>query len=216
MNKQNKKLLPKTVLVQVVLLRTFEQAMARNKGWAKKDNRSREIVGVRNAKAAHSLGLRWYCPKKRAPNIEAATALTGEQWQDLRANNRTKAISRGGYALRKSSDSVRRAIAQKKNAIKAGRPRTPRSIRRKTMPVRVGRLARTTARTLDVLEVCTIVGRIAKAARKTGLKAVTISDTPLKDASPMEERYHVVVDLNSTEGTASFLTLVHASPVLCG
>ena len=67
----------KTVLLQVVLLRTFEQAMARNKGWAKKDNRSRELVGVRNAKAAHSLGLRWYCPKKTSTEYRSSDSADG-------------------------------------------------------------------------------------------------------------------------------------------
>ena len=140
--------------------------MARNKGWAKKTNRSKEIVGVKNAKAARRLGRCWYYPKKRASNLGAATALRAEQWQDLRANNNSEAISKGGYALRKSSDALKRAIAQKKNAMKAGRPRTTRGMRRKKTPVRIGKYARTAARTLDVLEVCTIVGRIAKAARK--------------------------------------------------
>ena len=179
--------------------------MARNKGWAKKTSRS-DIVGVRNAKAARRLGLCWYCPKKRASNLGAATALRAEQWQDLRANNNSEAISKGGYALRKSSDGLQRAIAQKKNAMKAGRPRTSRDMRRKKTPVCIGKYARTVARTLDVLEVCTIVGRIAKAARKRGLKAATISDTGLKNASPLEEKYHIVADLNSTKGTAMFHT----------
>ena len=193
--------------------------MARNKGWAKKTSRSRELVGVRNAKAAHSLGLRWYCPKKRAPNLEAATALTAEQWQDLRARSSNQAVvlARGGYALRKSSNHLRRARAQKRNAMDAGRPRIPRSLRRsKPSPARVGKRVKTKARTLDVLEACTIVGRIARAARARGLNAATISDAPLKNASPREQAYHIVADLNSTEGTVTFLTLVHASPVRCG
>ena len=187
--------------------------MARNKGWGKKTSRSKEIVGVKNAKAACRLGLCWYCPKKRASKLADAQALTAEQWQDIRARSSNEAIvlARGGYALRKSSNHLRRARAQKRNAMDAGRPRIPRSLRRKPSPVHVGMNVKTKLRTLDVLEACTIVGRIARAAREKGLNAATISDAPLKNASPYEQTYHIVADLNSTEGTVTFLTLVHAS-----